>query len=458
MPRQFIIDPLIHGDVAVGTEGSSTKLLLGRLAETGGPRKVFFQAGKEFVVLLNGKRGSGKSHTLGVMMEGLCTEQDTTTISGHDTRRAVLLLDPMGNFWTTEHLARADGPDRVRTQFEMLDGWQIKPEPLNVKIWLPAGFKTANHPPTVREFRIRVSDLDPADLADLLGLNLMRDPQGAALSEAYEAVATLRGSAPASLSDLVRYLEDLRDNANCGDHAGGTVRALIRSLKNLERKPFMTGSGTALTDLLQPGCLGVLMLPLSVGSDLRRVITRLLIRRILKEREEASQILQRLAVEALDPAERVRLEREVESRVPRTVLALDEAQELLGDEGGEARQALEAFCLLGRNYGLSLILATQRPTAAALSPKVRSQVDLTLIHRLLTQDDIDISEKNLLALFPREVHLGAENLNFGSLLRSIEPGQAVVSASQATAGGETLHRVFVLQVRPRISVHGGEVP
>lgn len=458
MPRQFIVEPVISGEVTVGTEGNGTRILLGRLAETGGVRKVYFQGSKEFVILLNGKRGSGKSHTLGVIVEGLCTSDNETSISSHRDRRAVLLLDPMGNFWTTAHLARPDGPARVRQQFDMLDGWQIKPEPLNVNVWLPAGFKTANHPETVAEFSIRVSDLDSADLADLLGVNLVRDPQGAALSEAYDAIVDARGRGVCSLADIIRYLEDLRDNFNCGDHASGTIRALLRSLKGLERQPVMSGAGTPLTDLLKPGLLSVLMLPLSVGPDLRRVITRLLIRRILKEREEASQILQRLAVEELADDERRRLTSEIDSKVPRTVLALDEAQELLGDDGGEAREALEAFCLLGRNYGLSLLLATQRPTAAALSPKVRSQVDLCMIHRLLTQDDIDTSWKNLLGLYPKEVHLGAENLDFGGLLRAIEPGQAVVSASHATAKGEVLQRTFVLQVRPRISVHGGEVP
>lgn len=458
MARQFIVDPMIGGEVAIGTEGSDTRLYLGRVAETGPPRKVFFQGSKEFVVLLNGKRGSGKSHTLGVILEGLATKQNDSTIANHESRRAVLLLDPMGNFWTTAHLTSAAGSAKVRKQFDSLDGWQCKPEPLNVGVWLPAGFRNANHPPEVQEFRIRVAELDVADLADLLGVNLVRDPQGAALAEAYDAVQEAKGGAGYGLADLIVWLESMRDSAHTGDHADATLRALLRSLKSLERQAVFARNGTPLTELLKPGLLSVLMLPLSVGPDLRRVITRLLIRRILKEREEASQILQRLAVEQLEPTERARLTVEVESRIPRTVLALDEAQELLGDDGGEARTALEAFCLLGRNYGLSLLLATQRPTAAALSPKVRSQVDLCLIHRLLTQEDIDVSARNLLGVFPNEVMLGSERLELAQLVRALEPGQAIVSASHATMAGTPLQRVFVLQVRPRISVHGGEVP
>lgn len=458
MARQFIVDPPINGEVCVGTVGTGTRLYLGRVAETGAARKVFFQGAKEFVVLLNGKRGSGKSHTLGVMLEGLATAENETTLSKHTARRAVLLLDPMGNFWTTSHLARPDGPEKVRQQFASLDGWQCRPEPMNVRVWLPSGYRTENHPADVREFCVRVADLDAADWADLVGVNLVRDPQGAALSEAFHAVSEARAGREYGLSDLIAHLENMRDHSGGGDHADATLRALLRSLRSLERQPVFSGRGTPLTELLQPGMLSVLMLPLSVGPDLRRVITRLLIRRILKEREEASQMLQRLAIEEISETERTRLLAEVNARVPRTVLALDEAQELLGDDGGEAREALEAFCLLGRNYGLSLVLATQRPTASALSPKVRSQVDLCMVHRLLTQEDIDVSWRNLLGVFPKEVMLGSEKLDFAQLLRALEPGQAVMSASHATAFGEPLHRVFVLQVRPRVTVHGGESP
>jgi len=92
------------------------------------------------------------------------------------------------------------------------------------------------------------------------------------------------------------------------------------------------------------------------------------------------------------------LEGELAKRIPRTILALDEAQELLGDEGGEARQGWRDFCLLGRNYGLSLI-SNSTALASAISSKSVPQVDLQIIHRLLTQDDINISQANLLTLY-----------------------------------------------------------
>jgi uncharacterized protein len=468
MPRHYVVDPQIAGDVSVGTDGTETQVYLGQLAETGPVRKLYFGGSQEFVVLITGKRGSGKSHTLGAIVESLATREDQTSISRLSARRACLLLDPMGNFWTTAHLVEKDGTEKVRKQWASLDGWNCTPEAVDVSIWLPAGFKTENDPDNVQEFRIRTADLDAADLADLIGINLMKDAQGAALSEAFVAVTAEGWSdggkfRPAkrdyTFSDLIDFLDYLRQQTaqqGTTDHSPSTLRALIRSLRALERQPSFCGDGTPMTELLKPGRLSILMLPIRVGGDFRRVITRLLIRRILREREQASQIRQRLDVEKVDAVTRARLEAELARRIPRSILALDEAQELLGDEGGEARQALENFCLLGRNYGLSLLLATQRPLASAVSSKVRSQVDLQIIHRLLTQDDIAITEANLLALYPKEITDGNRDLDFAQLVRSLDRGQAIISASHARAK-DVVDRIVIARIRPRITVHGGEV-
>src|SRR3989304_9474756 len=102
MGKRYIVEPQIeNGQVFIGTEGNETTVLIGEIAETGGQRRVYFDGTKEFVALIIGKRGSGKSHTLGALLEGFCTSRDNTTVSQVSKRRGVLLLDPMGNFWTT---------------------------------------------------------------------------------------------------------------------------------------------------------------------------------------------------------------------------------------------------------------------------------------------------------------------------------------------------------------------
>ena len=297
---------------------------------------------------------------------------------------------------------------------------------------------------------------------------MVRDPQGIALSDVYERVTQIGWTdakhhfhAPNpkyQINDFVECLSQMREDSAC-DHASQTLRALARAFDGYGRMAMFSGAGTPLRDLLIEGQVSILMLPLRVGHDLRRVLTRVLIRRILRERELSSQVKQRLDVDRISDQVRAELTAVLQRSIPKTVLAIDEAQELLGDEGGEARQALEDFCLLGRNYGLSLILATQRPSTGAISAKVRSQVDTCFIHRLLTQDDIDNTYKNLLCAYPREVRAGDRVLQYADLVRSLEVGQCMVTSSSMTngAGVSIPARLVVLNIRPRVTVHGGDV-
>src|SRR5438552_13845274 len=82
--------------VWLGAGGEGDGVWLGSLAETGtGARpKVWLATGKEQVIAVVGKRGSGKSFTLGVIAEGLAANGETA-LSRHDQPRAVLLLDPL---------------------------------------------------------------------------------------------------------------------------------------------------------------------------------------------------------------------------------------------------------------------------------------------------------------------------------------------------------------------------
>ena len=456
----------VKQDIVIGSPGNKEKVLLGRLAETNTSAKIKLGADQEFVGLIVGKRGSGKSYTLGNIVEGFATKQNVSSISDHSRRRAVLLLDPMGNFWTMLHKVDPAGTAKVAEAHRLASDWPLAVDDIDVNVWIPAGFRQPHEPSGVREFRIRISDLSPADIADLLGCNLVKDPQGAALQEAFDAVVIdgwqgPNGSVPANpafgLQDLVDYLEFLRE-AGDSDHPQGTLRALVRSLRQLQRQGVFNGQGTPLTSLFELGKVSVLMLPYRVGADLRKVITRLILRRTLDERSQASQIQQRLDVDAgLSPTEKQTLTQELSSRVGRAVLAIDEAQELLGDDGGEARDAIERFCLLGRNYGLSLLLATQRPSTGAISAKVRSQADIQLIHKLLTADDIKLASENLLASYPDKVLLGRDELDFAKLVRSLGRGQMVVSSSGVYSAGNQLSRIFIGESRPRLTVHGGEI-
>ena len=83
-----------------GMHGRSTEswVYIGRMAEAGPLTDVRFDTGLAHVIGLFGKRGSGKSYTLGTLLEGLCTKESVTTIGANPRSQAVLLFDTLGIF------------------------------------------------------------------------------------------------------------------------------------------------------------------------------------------------------------------------------------------------------------------------------------------------------------------------------------------------------------------------
>jgi DNA helicase HerA-like ATPase len=165
----------------------------------------------------------------------------------------------------------------------------------------------------------------------------------------------------------------------------------------------------------------------------------------------ASQIRRRLAVSDDTPEVRAELEKALKHRAPRTILAIDEAQILLPQrEASSIRKELDAFVLEGRNYGLSLWMATQRPKGA-VSSAASSQIDTFLVHRLSVQEDIDAVVGLLQNAAPTKMRLNGRPLDLAEAIRQLDVGQAVFSSAVSSAP-----RLVIGTIRPRVVAHGGE--
>ncbi len=85
-----------------------------------------------------------------------------------------------------------------------------------------------------------------------------------------------------------------------------------------------------------------------------------------------------------------------------------------------AARPVERWAREGRNYGLSLILATQRPTA--LPADTLSQADILVIHRLTLVADVK-AVGNLASTYARDL---------GAILKGVrDPGQAIIVDDEA---------------------------
>ena len=195
--KKFTVKPrfsarnLVTVGVAEGKESDWT--YLGRLAETGALTDLRFDVAHPHVVAIFGKRGSGKSYTMGSMLEGLCTSQPETSISQIKRNKAVLLLDTLGIFqWTDISLDAATDSDILKAQRATWRGWNLKAEELDVRVWIPKGTRTDATPASHKEFAIRTSDFTADDWGYLLDLNIYQDRMGQLLNDAYIKV-TLEG-------------------------------------------------------------------------------------------------------------------------------------------------------------------------------------------------------------------------------------------------------------------------
>lgn len=428
---------------------------LGRLAEIGTPTYVNFDVSHPHVVAIFGKRGSGKSYTMGSMLEGLCTNKQKSSISNINRTDAILLLDTLGIFqWTDIGLNNANDNDVLLSQRSVWKTWNLQPEDLDVQIWIPKGSRTEATPSNHREFSIRTSDFSADDWGYLLDLNIYQDRMGQLLNDAYIKV-TLEGwkgkngaiepKNEYSLEDLILCIKTDEELDN--SYQIETRRAVIQQLTTYYRNPLFDEIGTSLSDLLYPGKMNVLVMS-RMSGPLRLVILSALIRRLLDERMISSEMEKHLLIRKDIPeAERAEITNKLNHAIPPTWIALDEAQNILpSDRKTTAGEILIRYVREGRNYGLSFMVATQQPTA--LDSRLLAQVDTLIAHKLTVQSDIDYVRKNLKSNLPDDITFTNRNLEFGELMRSLDVGQALVSNTES-------ERSIIVDIRPRVSVHGG---
>ena len=113
---------------------------LGSLAEnvSGKQPAVWLATGKEQVVAVVGKRGSGKSFTLGVIAEGLGAGAESS-ISCQARPRGVLLFDPLDVYWTIKYPVAASDNTEAQRHYQLAKKAGLTSIKCNVSAWVPGG-------------------------------------------------------------------------------------------------------------------------------------------------------------------------------------------------------------------------------------------------------------------------------------------------------------------------------
>jgi uncharacterized protein len=411
------------------------------------------------VIAMLGKRGTGKSYTLGVLLEGLAVAVPVSSIAAAGAR-ATLVLDVLDIFWSTALPLVAGGPPELERQYARMGAARLEPSPLSVDVWIPAGFEDpAIDLPQTQVFRLDPSQMTAEDWTVLFDFDLLIEPRGMLIEELVRKVTRTgwTDSAGVQYSATPKYsVEDLlqclrHDAAIVNAYADSTVRAVTQRLSSAALNPLFQGVPTQLSAVLQRGRASIMMLG-RLPDAAKQLVATFLTRHILKERQIASFARKRLDLAVdLPLPESAALEAQVQNSIPRTWLLIDEAQVLV-PAGGKTvcGEMLIKYAKEGRNLGLSMAVTTQQPSA--VNERLMSQVETLFVHQLTTKADLDVALHILKSPEPEEIIVNGARTSTADLMRGLEQGTALFSCAN---GGVVMPRATVVRIRPRISAHGG---
>lgn len=384
------------------------------------------------VIYITGTRGSGKSFDLGVLLEGVCNLTEASPIQNGVSPVASILIDTQSQFWTLKYKPNASVPEN-EVQLGELKKWNIKPNSLgNCELFIPPGTDAITG--SEKLFHIRPGDVKHEEWCALIREDIY-GPQGHVLAQTIEAMP----DAGYSIEDMIAYI---RDGTQWAGVAESSRNAVLYKLDDYRRTGLFSSKGIDVKGLLRPGQCSVFLLRELRNED-KALVTGIIARQLFTIMGSHHK---KLKVNKF-------FEREEETeRLPSKVwLFVDEAHVVApSDSPSPARAALIEYVKRGRDAGLSLVLATQQPSA--IDDRILSQVNVSFSHRLTFQSDIQAAMSRIPAKLLGAMKLqGVEIKDFGDMLRLLEAGQCFL-------GDHNSSRAVMLTVRPRVTSHGGYSP
>ncbi|MDQ1252298.1 MAG: hypothetical protein QG646_1419 [Euryarchaeota archaeon] len=375
---------------------------------------VYLDALKPHAILICGKRGYGKSYTMGCMLEELALLKPAIK-----KRLASVVIDTMGIFWTMSY------PNTI--EIGRLESWNLIPVGLEIEVFVPAGkieaYRKRNI--AVKSFSISIRDLSGSQWCRIFNIEEI-SPLGVLL---VRTVESLRSDGHAYSFDTI--IEKLQQDNRADPASKGAAENYLRAVNSWG---LFSNEGTSLTELVSGGKTTILDISTLENENVSAAAVSILAGKFYEERLESRRTYEKkLMGENFDDKE-----------FPMVWLFIDEAHIFVPakTESLASGVLINRYLRQGRQPGLSLVLATQRP--ASLHSDVVSQSDLLICHRLTANDDI-------LALETSRPLYMQESLEGYLKKMGSERGAALIVDDHS----ESVHLV---RIRPRISWHGGGEP
>jgi len=385
--------------------------------------KIFMDIARSHVVLVAGKRGSGKSYSLGVIAEELSNLPKETS-----QNIASLIFDTMGIYWTIKYQNEKDK--------ELLQEWGLKPKNLPAKVFVPFGHYNAyleKAIPVDEKFALDVTELNTEDWIITFGLDMI-NPISILIER---TLSKLKEKGIFNIQDIISNLEQDEKTSEETKNAATSLFEAADSWGVFAKDK----QSTQIKDLISAGTTSVLDLSVynSIGAfNVRALVISLISRKIFNQRmdarkkEEVESVSQKLSFSSQEKKEN-----------PLVWIFIDEAHEFLPLEGKTpATDALVQLLREGRQPGISVVLATQQP--GKIHRDVMTQSDIIISHRVTSQQDLEALNSIMQSYLLDSIKKYMDEL-------PTLKGSAIILDDNS-------ERIYPMQIRPRFTWHGGEAP
>jgi hypothetical protein len=385
---------------------------------------IYLDVARTHVVLICGKRGSGKSYTMGSMAESL-----SDLGSEESGNIASVIFDTMGIYWTMKYKNQKDAA--------LLDEWDLKAKNVPVNVFAPFGYFQDYRDKGIEvdsEFAIKLSELDPTDWIGLFELKFT-DPVAIVIESVISSLLEI--GEPFSFKEIYDLIEKAK---NVTQDQKNAAMALFDAAKSW--KVFDEEKGTTVREMIKAGQTTVIDLSMyaSLGSfNVRGLIIGLVSKKIFSERmiSRKTEEIQAVTQGASYGRYKVKMD------MPLVWIFIDEAHEFLPtDYKTPATDALVQLLREGRQPGISMVLATQQP--GKIHTDAITQADIVMSHRITAKLDVEALNAVTQSYMSSSI---TDKLNGLPKLK----GSAIIL-------DDSSERIYPMRVRPRFTWHGGEAP
>ncbi len=370
--------------------------------------EIGFSASRARAILVCGKRGSGKSYTLGVLAEEVFAQGNSV----------VILVDPMGIYWTMAVSGEIKAAEAKL--------WSVKAGKLPVKILMPGepvshfGGRVVEKMRSLgiafQRFSLNASEISPDGWCAFYEYSV-NEPSGIVL---YRAVGELAKGG--DFFTIEQIAERIKEDAKAQDKTKEALLNRLAMTKDLGLFSDKYQNTSSFFDSKYINIIDISMLYLS-AYGLRNLIVGSILRSLFR-RAALDRRFEDLGLQSSEE---------------RIWLFMDEAHQFIpSGKRTLSKDIITSWVKEGRQPGLSSVFTSQQPSA--LDNDILSQCDLMIIHRVTNMEDVQALNKL------RQEYMVADLKDF--LMAVKGPGDALLLDDES-------ERIAVMKVRPRMTKHGG---